>query len=300
MVMVPENWGELLLPGLRKIYDEHRKQMPDYMAQLFSVEASTKAQEFVLGIGALGTMDDWEQTDRRVSYENIDKGFKSTFTHKKYSKGVQIERELVDDEQYGEIRRRVRKLSNTTYYTRQVQGVGVFNNAFNGVYVGADGKPLCNTAHPASPNSSTTQGNMGTDALTAQNVEKARTSMLGWKDDKGNLIDVMPDTIIVPPALRKAALVISDSDKEPDTNHNNVNVWKGSLNVIEVPFLTNAKAWFLVDSRRMGDDLVWYDRRKPDFGVDNEFDTEISKYATIGRWSYGWISPWFIYGNNPS
>ena len=297
MAMVPENWGELLLPGLRKIYDEHRKDLPDYMAQLFSVETSKKAQEFALGIGSIGTMDEWEQTNRRVSYEDIDKGYKATFTHKKYSKGVQVERELVDDDQYGEIKRRVRKLSTSVYYTRQNHGIGVFNNAFNGAFIGPDGKPLCDDAHPLGPNTSSTQDNKGTLELTAPNVETTRTLMMGWTDDKGNLIDVMPDTLIVPPALRKAALVIADSDKEPDTTDNNVNIWKGSLKVIEVPFLTNPKAWFMCDSRRMADDLVWYDRRKPDFGMDNEFDTEMCKYATIGRWSFGWLSPWWVCGN---
>jgi hypothetical protein len=66
-------------------------------------------------------------------------------------------------------------------------------------------------------------------------------------------------------------------------------VWPG--------FLTREEAWFMADSRRMGDDLIWYDRRKPDFGMDNEFDTEVAKYKTIGRWSFGWLSPWFLYGH---
>jgi phage major head subunit gpT-like protein len=250
-MMTRESWGEMLLPGLRKIYDDHRRDLPDYTAQLFAVEGSKKAAEIHLGVGSLGTMDEWESTNKSVSYEDIDKGYPSTFTHKKYSKGVQIERELLDDEMYGEIRRRVKKLSNVAYYTRQQHGIGVFNNAFNAVYKGPDGKPLCDDAHPLGPNSSSTQDNKGTLELTAANVETTRTNMMGWKDDKGNLIDVMPDTIIVPPALRKAALVIADSDKEPDTTDNNVNIWKGSLKVIEVPFLTNAKAEGFTDFREV-------------------------------------------------
>ncbi len=295
--MIPSNWGELLLPGLRKIYDAHRKNLPDYMAQLFSVETSNKAQEFGLGIGGLSIMDEWESTNKSVSYEDIEKGFKSTFTHKKYSKGVQIERELIDDDLYGEIKRRVRNLSRVVYYTRQTHGIGVFNNAFSSAYPGADGVALCSTVHPVRPGSAVVQSNAGTYELNANNVELVRTAMMGWKDDKENMVDIMPDTILVPPALRKAAIIIADSDKEPDVSDNNVNVWKGALNVIECPFLTNPKAWFMLDSQKMKDNLIWFDRRKPDFGVDNEFDTEVSKYATIGRWSYGWFDPLFCYGN---
>lgn len=300
MTMVPDNWGELLLPGLRKIYDDHKRKMPDYRAQLFNIQGSTKAQEFSLGIGALGTMDKWSESNNQVSYQDIDKGYKTTYTHVKYSKGVQIQRELVDDELYGEIKRRVRRLSNTVYYTLQTQAANVFNNAFDSTYTGGDAKPLCDDAHPTSDSSSQTNDNKGTYELTAANVETVRTAMMAWKDDKGNLIGVMPDMLLVPPALRKAAIVIADSDKEPDTSDNNVNVWRGSLQVIECPFLTDSNAWFLVDSMLMKENLMWYERRKPDFGMENDFDTEVCKYKTVGRWSVGWDSPLFLYGSNPS
>lgn len=246
-MMISSNWGELLLPGLRKIYDDHTSKQPDYMAQLFTVETSNKAQEFGYGIGGLGTMDEWSTTNNRVSYEDIEPGYKSVFTHKKYSKGVQIERELLEDDLYGEIRRRVRALSRVVHFTRQVHGISVLNNGFNSAYKGADGKPLFDDAHPTSDSSAITNDNKGTLELNAANVEAARVAMMGWKDDKGNLIEVMPDTLIVPPALRKAAIIIADSDKEPDTSDNNVNVWKGALNVIEIPFLTDSNAWFKKD-----------------------------------------------------
>jgi phage major head subunit gpT-like protein len=176
----------------------------------------------------------------------------------------------------------------------------VFNNAFSAAYVGGDGKALCADDHKLTESSALTVDNKGTYELTAPNLETVRTAMMGWKDDKGNLIPIMPDTILVPPALRKAAIIIADSDKEPDTSDNNVNVWKGALNVIECRFLTDANAWFLIDSSKMKNNLIWFDRRKPDFGTDNEFDTEVSKYKTIARFSYGFYSPLWVYGSNPA
>lgn len=299
-MMVPDNWGALLEPGLRKIFDQHKRDLPDYMAQLFNVETSSKAQETSQGVGSLGIMDEWEKTNKRVSYEDIDPGFKPTYIHKKYSKGIQIERELVDDDQYNEIKKRVKRLSRVVYYTRQVHGLSVFNNAFNGAFKGPDGQPLCSNAHPLSPESTATQSNIGTEDLTAPAIENARTRMMEWKDDKGNPIDIIPDTILVPPALRKAALIIADSDKEPDISDNNVNVWKGSLNVIECSFLLDPKAWFLIDGQRMKDFLNWYDRQKPNFQYQEEFDTEVAKYKTVGRWSYGWDDWTWVYGANPA
>lgn len=298
-MLIPDNWGELLLPGLRRIFDKHTQQLPDYLSELFTVETSERAQEFSLGVGSLGIMDEWTASGKRISYEDLEKGFKVVYTPKKYSKGIMIERELLEDDLYGEIKKRARKLSDMVYYTRQKHAASVFNRAFDAGVVGADGKPLCSTVHPVMPGSAKTQSNAGSYELNAANVELVRTKMLEWTDDKNNEIYIMPDTLIVPPALRKAAIVIADSDREPDTTDNNINVWKGSLNVIEYRFLTDPTAWFLVDSRRMKEYLKWYDRRKPKLEMDEEFDTEVAKYKTVGRWSFGWDDWSWIFGCKP-
>jgi phage major head subunit gpT-like protein len=301
MTMISNNWGELLLPGLRTIYDKHMKKMRDYVPVLFNVETSKKAQEFNLGMGSLGLMDEWTTTGNQVSYEDVNKGFKSTYTHKKYSKGLKLERELVDDDQYSEIKKRTRLLAQSNWYTRQHYGIGLFNNAFNTSFVvGPDGKALCAADHPVAPNSGTTFSNSGTDTLNADAVEKTRNLMMEWKDDKGNLLAVNADTILVPPSLRKAAMVIADTDGEPDTANNNVNIWKGSLNVIECPFLTDSNNWFLMDSDRAGAFLNWYDRRKSTLESEKEFDSEVAKYKTVARFSFGFDDPTFIYGHNPA
>jgi phage major head subunit gpT-like protein len=278
------------------------KQQKDYIPLLFQVEGSTKAQEFFQEIGELGLMEEWQASGAKVSYEDFSKGFKPTFTHKKYSKGVQVERELLDDDQYAQIKQRIRKLARTVYFTRQSHAMSVFNGAWNtgASYLGADGKPLCSTTHPIMPGSSTTWSNSGTYALTIDNVELTRTAMLAWVDDKGNPLLTTPDTLLVPPALRKTAMVIAETDEEPATTDHGVNVWKGHLNVIECQFLTDSNAWFLCDNARMKEELIWFDRRKPDFADEVDFDTEVSKYRCIGRWSWGFLTPFFVYGNNPS
>lgn len=295
-MLVSENWSELLLPGLRTIFDKHLGKLKDYLPAIYNVEKSNKAQEFNMGIGSLGLMEEWSTSGNQVAYEDTHKGFKATYTHKKYSKGMQIERELVDDDLYSEIKKRTRNLAQSVYYTRQYYAASVFNNAFNASYPGPDGVALCATNHPKSPNDATTWSNTGSYDLNADNVEAVRNAMMMWTDDKGNLLAINPDTLIVPPALRKAALVIADSDKEPDTAENNVNIWRGSVNVIEWPFLTNSKAWFMVDMQRMKNFLNWFDRRIATLESEKVFDTEVAKYKTVARFSFGWDEPSFIYG----
>ena len=300
MPMISENWAEQLEPGLRKIFDLAGKKEKDYLGLMYNVENSTKAQETNQGIGDLGLMEEWGATGNKVAYEDIKKGYTSNYIHRKYSKGTQIERELVDDEQYGEIKKRVKNLRMVEYRTIQYHAASVFNNAFNASYKGPDNVALCSASHPKAPNSSAVTSNFGAYALTQENVTTVRNNMRRWEDDKANQFLVMPDTIVVPTEGLEPALVIAGTDEKPGTTDHGINVWKGKFNVIEWPWLTDPDAWFMMDSERAKMFLNWFWRRKPGFKATEDFDTEIAKYATIARFSYGWDDFSFIYGCKPA
>ena len=294
-MMQSANWQEFLLPTLRKVFEKHIGQMKDFIPTFYTVESSSKAQEFMHGIGSMGQMDKWEDSGGQVSYETVDKGYKATWTHDKWSKGLRIERELLDDSLYAEVKNRTKTLADSVYYTRQAHAVLPFNNCLS--VIGPDSVALASASHPLGPNNATTWSNYATSTtLNADNVETVRNAMKDWVDDKGNPLLINPDTIIVPKALRKAALVVADTDKEPDSTDNNVNIWKGSVNVIEWDFLSSASTWFMVDMNRMKRFLYWFERRKPTLAQDKEdFDTEVAKYKVVGRWSYGAADPSFMY-----
>jgi len=297
--MRSESWAELLEPILFDVFTNHTAKLPDYRNKLFNVLSSKKAVETALGRGSIGMMQEWTSTDRKVHYDEIQKGFKVVFEHKKYSNGIQIDRDLVDDDQYDEIISMAQDLSFSAYYTQQYHAASVFNNAFNEAYTGGDGMPLCAADHTLVPGGTVTIKNAGDYELTADNLEKVRTEIASWTDDRGNIIPSNFDTLLVPPALRKAALVIADSDKEPETDKNNVNIWKGRVQVIEWPMLTDPTVWFFIDSQRAKRDLIWWNRRVPKLERDTpafDFDTEVARWKTVGRWSYGWKTPLFIYG----
>ncbi len=296
-MLIRENWGELLEPGLRTIFEKHIQKKKDYLPVMYSMETSKKAAEHSLGVGALGLMDEWTTSGSQVAYEDVYKGFPKTYTHMKYSKGMKIERELLDDDQYAEIKKRTKALAMSTYYTRQYYGASVFNNAFSNNHLGPDERPLCSTTHPIGPGSASVWVNADNNlALTPDNLEAVRNTMKGWTDDKGNLLAVNADTLIVPPSLRKTALVIADSPKEPSTADNDVNIWKGSVKVIEYDFLENPNVWFVCDSERMSRFLIWFDRRKASLESEKSFDTEVSKYKSVARFSFGWDDASFIFG----
>lgn len=298
---------ELLFVGMKKIYDQQIGKLRDYLPLIYNMDRSTKAQETTLGMGGMPMMGKWQGT---VTYRHFRKGFRKDYIHVKYDTGLEIERELWDDDQYGEIKKRVRNLAYSVWYTRQVHGASIFNFAFtdagntdlDDVSIGADGKPLCAPDHPLYPGAGPgeTYSNFDTLELTEENVEKVYQKMTSWRDDQGNLIPVNPDTLIVPTALRKTALIIAGSEQRPGTDYNDINIYKGNLNVIVWPFLKDPTAWFLADSARMKNFLNWFDRRKPVLERDEDFDTEALKAKVVGRWSLGWDDPRFVFGCKPA
>jgi len=269
-VIASENFGYLLDPGLRKIFMDEVGQPGDMVSKLFSIEKSNKATEYDLGIGGLGDLEEFTGT---IGYSDFEQQYRVSYTHREWVKGIKIERKLVDDDLYNVINSRPKALAMTTRRTREKHGASLFNNAFNtSVASGGDALALCSTAHTY-VGTSTTVGNSGTTALSATAVEATRILGMALTDETDNLIDVMYDTIIVPPNLEETANIIVKTDKQVGSDYNDINFNKGRYNVIVWPRLTDTNNWFMVDSKYMKLYLKWFDRISPEFNKDKDFDT---------------------------
>lgn len=300
MATVSANWAEAMLPIIREVYTLAAGTEKDYIAEIVGREKSTLQSERTLGVGGAGLMKEWNSVGRTAAgaFQDVEKGWETTYIHKKYVDARAIERDWMDDKQYAKIAREVRNLRRGGYNTQQYHFAEFLNSAVSGAssYFGkltlADGYPLGYDKHTY--NEAGTGGtfcNLATSTLlSADNLESIRTKIITeWKDDKGNLLNIDPDDflLVVPTALRKTALVIADSDREPDTTDNNVNVWKGAIDVLEMPRLTSPTTWFIVVKSRAGDLCHWYDRRPLGLSNTVDFLSEQIWSKLIGRWSLG-------------
>lgn len=290
------NWSELLEPGLRKIHDDRHKMLVSQIPVLFSMQESEKSVEHDLSAGALGEVGEFTG---QVSYDDMSQGFKVNATHKEFAKGLKIERALVDDDQYSTINKRPAALATAGARRREKDGAGIFNNAFTTVNVGGDALALCSTAHTnAAGGSASTQSNSGVLSLTPANVEATRRLMMLFKDDQDNLIQTMPDLLLVPRALEESAFEIINSKGKVDTANNNANFHFGKYKLVVWDYLTDANNWFFIDATFMKDMLIWFDRVKPEFNRDRDFDTLVAKYMTYFRYSQMFNDWRFVYGQN--
>lgn len=296
---ISEQWGQLLEPGLRSIFEQQRQALAasSVIPVLFNVTGSSKAQEHDLGAGGLGDFPEYEGA---IEYDDPEQGFKTTYTHVEYAKGFSVERKLVDDDQYNIINRRPRQLAIAAMRTREKHAASVFNNAFSGSYVGGDAVALCSASHPYSPGNAAVQGNTGTTALSYTSIIATRKLMRAYVDDKGELITVNPDTVLCPPELEDTAWEAVNTINKPGTGDNDANFVRSKINnVVSWDYLTDANNWFLIDSMLAKLFLNWFNRVPLELAADPTGDFNlVAKWRAYMRYSYGWSDYRWIYGHN--
>ena len=257
---VSTNFAKLLEPGLRKIFFETYKELPEQFSKIYNVNTSKKAKETDYGLGAFG---DWvERGDEldTVAYAKISAGQERTYTHKAFTKGFIIGRELYDDEQYGQMKKMAKALARAGRAKVEKDAMQPLINGFE-TFTIYDGKPLFHAQHTL-VDSSGTCSNLVTGPLTEANLKLAMQTMRETKDEAGNLIQLTPDTLIVPPALEHVAKAIINSTQVAGSNNNDVNTLKGAMKIQVMDYLGKAAggsdtAWFIQDSTRHELNFFW-------------------------------------------
>lgn len=303
------NWSQLVAldaPMVKQFYlgfgavgDQRRASV---IPSLFNVQGSNTATEKSFGVGTLGS-DGWEFGAQsgdggtgRVKYDDIHKGWEKTYTHVEFAKGVIVERKLIDDNQTRVAFGRAASLGDSAFRKREKDGALIFNNAF-ATDTGPDSQFLCDTDHPYSAEDSTTYSNKGTSALSKSVVGTTRVAMSKFVDDTGDLMDVQPDLLLIPPELEDAAIEITRSQLDPTSANNAVNPQSGRFRYIVWNYLTDTNNWFMIDSGRMRQFLNWFERVPIEFAAEEDFDTLQRKYRAYMRYSYGYDDARWVFGH---
>lgn len=300
MPQIKADWAEALAPGIREWFSTGYKNRPSLMGQLFNVLPSESDSEFYHSFGSIAP-DAWAdfKNTGQIASVGFDKGYKTTFTHEEFVVELPVRRTLIEDNKYAAIADYAGQLGDSAALKRELDAASVFNNCATAGYIGGDGVPLCDNSHPASPTkSSVVQDNLDSLALSAANVETIRQKMMAVKDDTNNLAGVMPDLLIVPTALENDAKIITQTESKVGSADNDLNPQLGRFRYVVWPYLTSATTWFMVDSIKMKQSLIWFDRIP--VGITKKVQDE-TLYATwIGRmrYSYGWRDwRWINRGN---
>lgn len=301
------DFGLLLEPKLRKVFYDTYKEVPEQFSKIYNVKTSKKAKETDYGVGAfrpwtqfgnkMSTVGDSELMPQ-VKYQKIHPGLERTYVHEEFASGFMVERKFVDDEMYDVIEKLPKDLARAGRYKVELDAVTPFNEALKATPTANiyDSQPLFSHTHPlvetknADGTTITVKGDNLIDGTLSADTLKAAL-LLGRKqvDEAGKLIVMSFDTLVVPPALEWLAMELTKTTGKPGTELNDINVLKGSLNVIVWDFLTKEDACFIMDSKNHQANFFW--RVKPDFQSEKDFDSLVKKYNGYMRYSYG-FSDW--------
>jgi hypothetical protein len=289
-----------LWPGIKawwgQVYDEHKEEY----SQLFDSDTSSMNYEEDVQLTGFG-LAPVKSEGSGVAYDSEIQGFTTRYTHIAYALGYIVTKEELDDNLYEQVsRRRSAALAMSFRQTKENVGANIYNRAFNSTYKGGDGVSLCNTAHPNT--SGGTFANTPTVAadLSEASLEDALTAIMGFQNDRGLLINVMPKSLVVARQNWWNANRIMKSAYTPSTANNAVNVLVATNalpeGIVMNHYLTSPNAWFVRTNIQNG--LKYYSRVGIQFDQDNDFDTMNAKAKGYERYSFGWTDPRAIYGVN--
>ncbi len=288
------------LPAIRAVAVAEYKARPALHPIVFQVLTSSRAIEQFTQVTGIGLAAEIAE-GAAVTYDQPMQGFDKTFKHKKYGTGFKATQELIEDEQWGLIRKTSRNMPIAVRETMEIDVWSVLNNAFDGTnYAGPDGKALCATDHPLIK-AGGTQTNKGTAAdLDFTSLRLAMVDFELMKAANGHQINLSPKRLIVHPSNRIQAYELTKSAMRPDTANNVTNAMEyvegGMPDVLVVPKLTDDDAWFLAAAPE-DTGLKVFMRRRPYIKQWVEDETETACTAIRYRMSYGWDDFYGFWGN---
>lgn len=145
-----------------------------------------------------------------------------------FAQGINISKQLFDDNMHGVWAEDVRDFAVKAKDTQDYTAFSLFRNGFTTALT-ADGVSIFNSAHPLIGGG--TQSNTGTAALTPTSLNTAIVNLVEQKDQSGVIRGSAPAVLLVPPALWKHAREITDSALIADSANNNVNVYRSALGI---------------------------------------------------------------------
>lgn len=290
---------------LRKVYELEYKDPTMEIEKVFNVESLDGAEAKDITSYGVGELEDVGEGGA-VPYGTPGLGYSTIYAYRTFKKGIQITKQMAQDNKYREMKDLMKWLAQRASYDPVNYAYGLFRNAFTVNPTGygnyhAGALALASASQTYENGDAGTQSNLSTNKLTYDNYEAAEIALVEQKSGHGTLLEFPGNfTLLVPPALKREALEITESELDPDTAENAVNVYKGNTKVVVCPYISTAAggsdtAWFLLAP---GHKINWFWRNKPAFDNEIDFDTGVSKYKVEVEYVCGFSDWRAVYGAN--
>lgn len=296
-------YAELLAPGLNmRTYTAYR-QFPEFYRRIVNVKNSRKAYEDDFRIANMGPLAPKSELGTTILDEPIKIGG-IRYYNRTYALGVAISKEMRDDSQYPEILALAQMLGVSSYWTTELYGHDVYNNAFDAAkYAGRDLKALCATDHPIQGTGGTFANRPTVDTdLSEAALEAGILNFDTQINERGMPILLQARTLLIHPSNRMLAkrLLMSAGMPYADsfiTAPNDINPLKDEgLMSLSDPWLTDQDQFLLLaEASQIDVNFFW--REMPDTKTWDDDDADATFHKIRQRHSNGFGDWRGVYGS---
>ena len=211
--------------------------------------------------------------------DGMQEGYQKLLVYDTWKDSFRISQEIIEDGKLMDLTKKPAAFMTAYGRTREMFGAALFAGALGAKskvkyrrkdfdITCADGKTLFNTGHKAKV-SGADQSNCFSDAFSVDALGKLESKMHLFRGDNDEILDVAPDTIVIPEDadLKKAVFAAIGADKDPVTANNAFNYQYGRWTVIVWSYLNQyltagTAPWILLDSKynQTYGGAVWNDR----------------------------------------
>lgn len=247
-------------------------------------------------------MDGFQPVGENGAYpsDGMQEGYSKMLIYDTWKDSFAVSKEMVEDGKLMDMKKQPAAFMTSYHRTRELFGAALFGGAIKGQssvnFRGkkfdikcADGSNLFATNHKPKVKGAN-QSNLFSDAFSVDALGRAESAMHLFKGDDDNILDVAPNTILIPedPDLKKAVFAAIGADKDPVTANNAFNYQYGRWTVIVWSYLNQfitagTKPWILLDTayNETYGGAVWIDRIK--LAVHSSIDENTDANVWRGR-----------------
>lgn len=263
---------------------------PNYQKVATVVPSSTGEQDYKW-LGQIPEMREWIGEREVQSLAAYDYSLKN----KKFEMTYGVPREDIEDDKYGVYAALFSNMGESAALHPDKLVFEAMMNGFTALCY--DGKPFFAENHQVE---NTTYSNKGNERLSRESYKKARAAIMSIRGDKGKSLKLVPDLLVVSPALEETARLILEADQVNGTT----NVLKGTAKLLVEPMLAEHESyWFLLCTGRFLKPFIYQLREKIRFTSltkdtdENVFMRDEFLYGATGRSNAGYAFWQMAYGS---
>lgn len=266
-----------------RMFIEQRGEQFEQNSVLKNLFLMGESQNFGDLISGMTAMSGFMPVGENGAYphDGMQAGYEKFLKYETWKDQFSISAEMLEDAKVMDLKKQPAAFMTGYGRTRENFGAALYGGAILGSKTikfrgksfdasAADGLALFHTAHKPKV-SGDTQANKFSSEFSVDALDRAESAMQLFRGDNNEVLDLAPDTILIPnnPDLKRAVFAAIGADKDPNSANNGFNYQFGRWTVVIWSYLNQyitkgTKPWILMDSKYNQEygGAVWNDRIK--------------------------------------